>query len=661
MNVSNLLFKTKEVLNSNLDISDPNSAFLYAMFPFIEVVDPELLTICNESFPIYNIKLNGFFINSDESLINIYSSYFDENANDDTNLPDDQLNQMKIGMENIIKQVKKNDLYKLNESSVTSELCDTISRYPDYEIIINIVTNCNVYKNSFQQNSNYSIEGTNVGFRIYDQKDLLSKIENLEANNNTLDLLNEFNEGTNAVLIFSNSDVDVYLTSFKGEWLAKLYSEDSTTLLSANVRSYLKRTNKVNAQIIDTVKYSPTDFVAYNNGISSVASSINATKIDDNFYVINQITNFLIVNGGQTTATLNECKNDKLNLSDILVPVKLTVIKNNKNIEELINDISIYSNTQTAIKRSDPPSNLKFYKQFEELSKTTLAKKSLQEYYCFFERTNGQYNTLKRINSKNSHSFSSLYPAKMKFTKLQLAQAIVSWEQMPNSVCMGQEKNFQFFNSNVKYLKDIDVNYFKHSYSLILLYRKLNQLIVSKKLPYKSNLISYTMAFISFKYGKRLNFKEIWDSQDIPTSMNYFLNEVVDDVYKRLIDSPPSQPDIRMWARKIECWENIKKIDKDYNFYFPNETFDFLPKNDAKSYIDVEDHLKNASLWKILSHWDDEKNILNKKQKIFAQAIPTLIYKELNGKKRMTKKQIDYAKDIFLMAVENGFNYLDVK
>ncbi|MBO7084346.1 hypothetical protein J6W20_00155 [bacterium] len=217
MNVSNLLFKTKEVLNSNSDISDPNSAFLYAMFPFIEVVDPELLTICNESFPIYNIKLNGFFINSDESLINIYSSYFDENANDDTNLPDDQLNQMKIGMEDIIKQVKKNDLYKLNESSVTSELCDTISRYPDYEIIINIVTNCNVSKNSFQQNSNYSIEGTNVGFRIYDQKDLLSKIENLEANNNTLDLLNEFNEGTNAVLIFSNSDVDVYLTSFKGE------------------------------------------------------------------------------------------------------------------------------------------------------------------------------------------------------------------------------------------------------------------------------------------------------------------------------------------------------------------------------------------------------------------------------------------------------------
>lgn len=427
MDITNLAFKTKQVLNSNLDITDSNSAFLFAMFPFIEDVDTaELLTICNESFPAYNIKLNGFFINEDESLINIYCSYFDENANADTNLTINELNIMKTGMENIIKQVKKNELNKLNETSITFDLCDFISRYPNYEIMVNVVTNCNVPKNLYQLNSNYQIDGANVGFRVYDQKDLLLKIENVEVNNNTLDLLKEFNQGINAVLIFSDKDVDVYLTYFKGEWLAKLYSKESTTLLSANVRSYLKRTNKVNAQIIDTVKYAPTDFVAYNNGISSVASAIEASKINDSFYVINKITNFLIVNGGQTTATLNECKNDGLDLNEVLVPVKLTVIKNNQNIEELINDISIYSNTQTAIKKSDPPSNLKFYKLFEELSKTILAKNKFQEYCCFFERTNGQYNTLKRINSKDSNSFSCLYPSKMKFTKLQLAQAIVS-------------------------------------------------------------------------------------------------------------------------------------------------------------------------------------------------------------------------------------------
>ena len=98
-----------------------------------------------------------------------------------------------------------------------------------------------------------------------------------------------------------------------------------------------------------------------------------------------------------------------------------------KVIEKRRNENNNYAaSMKTAIKKSDPPSNLKFYKLFEELSKTILAKNKFQEYYCFFERTNGQYNTLKRINSKDSNSFSCLYPSKMKFTKLQLAQAIMS-------------------------------------------------------------------------------------------------------------------------------------------------------------------------------------------------------------------------------------------
>ena len=40
------------------------------------------------------------------------------------------------------------------------------------------------------------------------------------------------------------------------------------------------------------------------------------------------------------------------------------------------------------------------------------------------------------------------------------------------------------------------------------------------------------------------------------------LNQLINDVYEKLIESPSSYPDIRMWARKIECWENVKKIDK---------------------------------------------------------------------------------------------------
>lgn len=661
MNGSVLISKTKEILNSDLDIDDANAAFLYAIFPFIEDVESDALTICNEAFPAYNIKLTGFFVNTDESLINIYSAAFDEYAGINTNLSYDTFNKMRIGMENIIRHVKKKDLFLLNESSMTYDLCDLITSHPDYEIIINVVTNSNVPKVVFEENRNYSVEGTTIGLRTYDQKDLLMKIESDEIDNNTLNLVTKFGQGVNAVLISSNKDVDVYLTSFKGEWLAQLYKEDSVGLLSANVRSYLKRTNRVNAQIIDTVKYAPQEFVAYNNGLSSIATEISTKKINDNFYVIDEITNFLIVNGGQTTATLNECKNDRLYLDNVLVPAKLAVIKNNKNAEELISNISIYSNSQTAIKKSDPPSNSKFYKTFEELSKTIMARKGTQEYHCFFERTNGQYNTLKRMHTKKSDPFMTLNPEKKKFTKLQLAQAIVSWEQMPYTVCNGQEKNFEFFNSTVKYLKDIDETYFKNSYSLILLYRKLNQIILKKKLAYKSNLISYTMAFISYKYFRCLNYKEIWDNQDVPSNMEEVLSELVDDVYNKLIDSPASYPDIRMWARKVECWENVKTLDKEYDFSFYDEAYDFFPQNEAKVYIDIEANLKNAALWKILYQWNNDKDVLSMKQKNFVYGISAMIYNDSMGKKKMTKKQCEYAKSIFLLAVDNGFEYTNLK
>ena len=102
MNGSVLISKTKEILNSDLDIDDANAAFLYAIFPFIEDVESDALTICNEAFPAYNIKLTGFFVNTDESLINIYSAAFDEYAGINTNLSYDTFNKMRIGMENII-------------------------------------------------------------------------------------------------------------------------------------------------------------------------------------------------------------------------------------------------------------------------------------------------------------------------------------------------------------------------------------------------------------------------------------------------------------------------------------------------------------------------------------------------------------------------------
>ena len=436
--------------------------------------------------------------------------------------------------------------------------------------------------------------------------------------------------------------------------MAQLYKEDSIGLLSANVRSYLKRTNRVNKEIINTVKETPHEFVAYNNGLSLIATGVNSSaQTSGDFTVINKLSNFLIVNGGQTTATLYECKNDRLDLSKIIVPAKLSIIKNAASSEYLISNISIYSNSQTAIKKSDPPSNSKFYKSFEALSKAIWAKKNMVEYHCFFERTNGQYNTLKRMHSLKSDPFITLNPEKSKFTKLQLAQAIVSWEQHPDIVCKGQEKNFEFFNGVVSDLSSgvVDEKYFKASYALILIYRKLDQLIKKMKLPYKSNLVTYSLAFLSFKCDGYFDLLSIWEDQTISNSLETILEEIIIKVYEKLIDSPTNYPDIRMWSRKPECWSHIKENLKDYNIEKALDKWEFFPENSAKIFIDS--NLQNIQVWKDLENWVRSNNVqLSDSQINMIHGMPAVLYKG-----RISKRQEFFAKSIFLLAVESGYDY----
>lgn len=653
---SYVITQVKEVLNTTQEFEDINLSFLHFAFPLIENADLEQLYDCNEQIPAKNIRVSGYFCNIDENYISIYVSYFDQFAKYGQIMQEEKFKDLKYSFENLFKMIDDNSYREINESRLLFDLCDYIVSNKNMEVIVNVVTNYSVPL-AYDKDGNFTVGNRTIGLRTYDIKDLLDRINSNINCESTLNLKEKFGRGIPAVLISSNKDVDVYLTAFVGDWLAQLYKEDSSGLLSANVRSYLKRTNKVNREIVETVRDAPHEFVAYNNGLSAIATSISYTG-DGIFKTINELSGFLIVNGGQTTATLYECKNDKLDLSQITVPAKLSIIKNSVSTEYLISNISIYSNLQTAIKKSDPPSNSKFYKIFEEISKTVLAKKNLIEYHCYFERTNGQYNTQKRLYTKNIDSFIKLNPEKSKFTKLQLAQAIVSWEQLPEIVCRGQEKNFAYFHSIAKYLntKIIDETYFKGSYALILIYRKLDQIIKKLKLPYKSNIIAYTIAFLSLRCNKKFDLLKIWNDQHINTDLETLLNGITNDVYNMVTDSPKEYPDIRMWSRKTECWDHVKTIRKQYFFPAFETVWEFLPENTAKVFI--ENNIKNKNLWYDLEKWIQESGVsFNTSQTNMVHGMPAVIFKDEKGFKKITRKQEAFAKQIFLLAVEQGFKF----
>ena len=654
---SYIITKTKELSESTPELSDMNLSFLHFIFPIIESIDEDLLSDCNEEIPAKNVKITGYYCNVDENYIAIYLSIFDQFATSNQKMSQNEFGLYKQSINNFVKMINDNSYHEINEGRPLYDLCDYIVSHREMELIFNIVTNFNVPL-EYDKDGNEKIANQLYGIRTYDVIDIIDKLNSDNSQVNTLNLKKKFGDYISAVKISSTDEVDVYLTAFPGAWIAQLYKEDSIGLLSANVRSYLKRTNKVNREIINTVRELPQEFVAYNNGLSAIASSIKTKKIiDDKFLTIEQLDNFLIVNGGQTTATLYECRNDKLDLSEIIVPAKLSVIKNIAASEDIISNISIYSNSQTAIKKSDPPSNMRFYKMVEELSKNILANKNMKEYHCFFERTNGQYNTLKRMHNKKSDPFLVLNPEKAKFTKLQLAQAIVSWEQRPDLVCRGSEKNFEYFNDIVGVINANVINetYFKVSYALIIIYRYLDQFIKKQGLPYKASLVTYSLALLSVKCDKHLDLLKIWENQSLDSNLEKVLSRIVTDVYEHMIDSPKEYPDIRMWSRKSECWSHIQEISIEYEIEKYDEAWNMFPENNAKIFIDQ--NFSNIQVWKEIESWmlSQAKSYGYSKMKMI-HAMPAIIFK---GK--VTKKQESYAKSIFIQAVEDGFDYLGMK
>ena len=106
-----------------------------------------------------------------------------------------------------------------------------------------------------------------------------------------------------------------------------MYDRYGAKLLQRNVRSFLQLRGKVNKGIIETVRTAPDQFLAYNNGISATATAVVLDDRADGTYLV-KLDDLQIVNGGQTTATLHHAAvREGIDLSQVQVPAKITVVQ----------------------------------------------------------------------------------------------------------------------------------------------------------------------------------------------------------------------------------------------------------------------------------------------------------------------------------------------
>lgn len=635
------------------ELSSEKHAFMYYCFQKMEDVDPEeVLEVCSEEFPKLGLGFDGFFVNVDDSTVNFYVVCYDPDAEDSDRINKRQLDAVVKKGSKAIEMVLEKSLDKLDKASYTYDYLDSAySKLKTHEFILNVYTNL-VVPEDIRPVDLIDFNGSTYAVKVVDFSALQVKSDG-DEDLYKINLKERFGFDFNAVKISSTDEFDIYMASVSGTMLAELYKVDSVRLLESNVRSYLKKTSRVNKGIYATVKDSPNEFAAYNNGLATVATAADIVKVTDSFYKIKTLTNWQIVNGGQTTATLYECSKDKLELEEIIVPCKLTVLKNADDPQTLISNISTYSNTQTAIKKSDPPSNLKYYIDIKRLSDSTWASAAGKNYLCFFERTNGEYNTARRRNNYSA-SFKNKYPQKLKFTKLDLAKAIVCWELRPEIANLGSEKNFEYFNNIVKdQLKEVDETYYKNAYSLVLLYRAIDKIIKQKKITtYKSTIVTYTIAMLSKLSNKSFDLETIWNNQDLSKTQKADVEDLVDLVHSKLMNAKFGT-DIRMWARTTNCWKEIQTIEYELSYSsLANEVL-FFAENEPKQWIEDNNNLKNSALWDALISWDETNDVLKAKEKNMAKGMRY----NASANKPISAAQKDYAISIFMKAVKAGFDY----
>ena len=246
------------------------------------------------------------------------------------------------------------------------------------------------------------------------------------------------------------SNYDYSLTAIPGETLFFIYEKYGARLLEANVRSFLSVTGKVNKGIRDTLRNDPEHFMAYNNGIVIVTDQAKLGADSSGTEGLLWLKGMQIVNGGQTTASIyfTKKKDSLTDLARVRVPAKIIVLKSPDSADEerLIADISKFANTQNSVKVSDLSANKPFHIEVEKLALSTYCPDGVSRW--FYERATGSYNTLLAREGNTPAQFRKLkesIPPSRRITKTDLAKYLMAWNQKPDVVSLGAQKNFERF------------------------------------------------------------------------------------------------------------------------------------------------------------------------------------------------------------------------
>lgn len=500
----------------------------------------------------------------------------------------------------------------------------------------------------------------------------LHKITITQGNRESLvvDFQKTFNYKLDCLKATEEKLYDTYLCALPATILYELYRNYSTRLLERNVRSFLSFTG-VNKKIRQTIREKPERFLAYNNGLTITASE--AIFENNGSLKILMLKDFQIVNGGQTTACIYFSRKDGIPIDKVIVAAKVNIVKSQSEdeLDDLISDISLYSNSQKKVTSVDLSARSPYLLRIKSLSDSVPHPLGIK---WFFESTRGQINTMLRFYSSRKAALEREYPKDRRISKEQLAKYYVSWGEQPYLVKKGGEKVFGIFLSELEKeyptANDLDITFYEDIIGKSILFKELEAIygVRNKSIgQIRSAVVPYTISLL-YRYmnsgnNSSSNFKivDIWKRNGLGDDFAHLLRNLMILVNKLLLENKLTD-DVNESTKKPEQWNKIKDCQELRDFFKEEDSkkvlnkLKFTEEQLEKRYPALE-HYKsetssiNSSTWFAIAKWAKENNKFGAAEKKFLFSVGKLAYMQ----KELSPKQAKWAHDLYTQAKNEGF------
>ena len=618
MQIEELLDCRNDIINDAKDEDGyvTNPCLLYELLPSMlesKLIDSDDYSECYHEDSKKRINIDGYMINESGERLQVFMM---DKKTADQNLLEKELlisernfYEKKIfAIQSFFKNcMSKNMVETLQDSSPIRALVtklNSIEGIKDFDVIeifLISLTATVSFKGATTQPKDIYIANNEFEYRY--NEDGISKIKSIMFVNKVIDLNfilrsqitqgkgeplevkfdKIIGHGLNALTAADEERFESYLCVLPAKILINLYTLYSTRLLEKNVRSFLQFKG-VNAGIKKTIKEEPEKFIAYNNGLTITATSAKISNKKGGIQ-IQSLTDFQIVNGGQTTASIYFASKEGLNLDKVKVMAKINVAKENneKNLDQLIRNISEYSNAQSRVSKVDLRSREPQLIQLKKMSNSTMSPTGK---FWFFERAKGDYHTQVRFKGKDKMKE---YPPKRRFSKELLAKYYSAWGNEPFKVKKGGEKIFRHFieelsNGDLNTPVVIDREFYENTISKIILFRDMEKIygqgknamgqLRSAVIPYSlSVLFTYTDATSDKKFDMGI----IWKNEGLKDDLSLYFEKLM-SLINDLIKVYSKSEDYGEYSKKKDLWDDIRNCKEIRTFMTTPLSFQILKK-----------------------------------------------------------------------------------